>query len=358
MQLVLSAGLAALVCAAPAAEGGEPTAGAKPDVVAAKETPKPPPKGAISLTVGKPPKPAESEGLLPRLPESSRTCVMAAMIIQREQGSLEDPEAGRKKAAEAVVAIKKVQTEMARDKYFAKLPSALAPELSGKSGNPCHYFLYVPEDYDPSRKYPVLLFLHGAGGNLRICFYTVMRCAKEHKFIAVAPTYKDGQFWTKQGSQFALKTLEKVRERYSIDPKRVVVGGISNGAVGAWAISEAHRDKFSGVISLSGAFAGGRPLKFTKGPPLYITHGGRDGVIPVGLSRAAFKVLKARKGTVYRELPQGGHLVTFFQPEKTLGAALKWFEKLTAPPKPQETKTGAAPPTVNPGATAVKTTGG
>jgi predicted esterase len=317
-----------LASTAVGAEGGKPPI--DDPVISTREVPKPPPTGAVSLTIGKPPEVKDVAELLPQPSESSMTCVMAAMIIQREQGSPEDPDAGRKKASAAVAAIKKVQAEMAKDKTFSKLPSALAPELSGKVADPCHYFLYVPEDYDPERKYPLLLFLHGAGGNLRICFYTLARCARKHKVIAVAPTYRDGQWWTKGGTKFALGVLDKVRERYSVDPKRIAVGGVSNGAVGAWAISERNRRKFSGVICLSGAFNGGKPVTYAEGPPLYITHGGRDGVIPVSLSRAAFKVLKARKGTVYRELREGGHLVALLRPEETLGAALEWFAGVTA----------------------------
>jgi pimeloyl-ACP methyl ester carboxylesterase len=319
-RILLTAALAGGLAAA-AARG---SFGAEtPPAAAPGEDPKREPTGVLSVTLGEAPAEDPAAKLPPAFSEGELAGLMAAMVTRGE-----NPQDGDAKAAEAARTVKEAYAAMAKDAAFAKLPCALEPALSGRQKPPCHYYLYVPEGYQADREYPALLFLHGAGGNLRCGLYLSVEHARRHGVILICPTFRNGEWWTEEGTAFAMRALDDVAKRYRVNAKAVGIAGVSNGAIGAWVISEKLKEKFCAVISVSGAFNGAKPVPAGKGPPVYIVHGARDAVISPELSRAAYAVLKERPGTVLKELPEAGHLAALVKSKEVNEDAYAWFEKL------------------------------
>ncbi len=101
------------------------------------------------------------------------------------------------------------------------------------------YVIIVPEDYDPSRRYPVAFYLHGGvsrpdpgPGGTWWRNYDVMN---GHDRIAVVPLSWNESFWW-QASQVdnLADILSDVKRTYNVDENRVVVFGSSDGGTGAY----------------------------------------------------------------------------------------------------------------------------
>lgn len=143
------------------------------------------------------------------------------------------------------------------------------------------YTVYVPPDYDPSRRYPLLIMMHGGSSNGNLFLGVVLgnnmdwQTYSQHlwddytprwspDWIVVAPDGFGQVLWRWMGEQDVLDVLDDVQRHYSVDPDRIVLGGLSNGGLGAYAIGMRHAWRFSMVLAIAGApswvqYAGGSP---------------------------------------------------------------------------------------------------
>ncbi|WP_437230526.1 alpha/beta hydrolase-fold protein [Planctomicrobium sp. SH661] len=128
------------------------------------------------------------------------------------------------------------------------------------------YTVFVPKQYDASRKWPVALFLHGAGekgtdGKLPLAGLLAVALEKspETPFIAVFPQCEDqtsraltGWLADSSDGQRAMKILDAVEREFSVDPDHRMLIGWSMGGYGAWSQAAAHPEKWSSVLILAG----------------------------------------------------------------------------------------------------------
>ena len=100
---------------------------------------------------------------------------------------------------------------------------------------PSEYFLHVPDSYDPSVPIPLVIALHGTGGDgqswLDQC--AVRSTADDRGFIVASPSAWDEhlQFGYDQHgeNEFMETMIEEISECYSIDPTRRYMFGFSQG---------------------------------------------------------------------------------------------------------------------------------
>lgn len=172
------------------------------------------------------------------------------------------------------------------------------------------YCVYIPSGYDagapphPSKKYPVLYFLHGLGDNEQTLFnsggWTVLDdLRKQHRmgdFLIVAPEgrrsfYVNSADGTERYSDFFLQEfMPQIERKYRVRADRAgrAISGISMGGYGALRLGFAHPELFSAVSAQSAALitespkqidaasGSGSPLPSVLGPvfgkPIDVAH--------------------------------------------------------------------------------------
>ncbi|MGE5191023.1 MAG: alpha/beta hydrolase-fold protein [Deltaproteobacteria bacterium] len=184
------------------------------------------------------------------------------------------------------------------------------------------YMVFVPRGYTPARKWPVILFLHGAGerGNdgvlpTQVGLGPLIRLREaSFPFVVVFPQAEEmhgrllkGWLRDTADTQRALKILEQVEKDFSIDTKREILTGWSMGGFGAWDLAAAFPERWHAVVPVSGGGeeAWGEPL---KNVPLWAWHGAKDKMVPPERSQKMIAAVKAAGGQPrYSEPADGDH---------------------------------------------------
>jgi len=198
------------------------------------------------------------------------------------------------------------------------------------------YSVYVPRDWNPSKSWPVILFLHGAGergsDGLRSTQIGVAAAIRHNPelvpAIAVFPQVPLDQNWLAPNDAIAMAALEHAIREFHGDRDRVYLAGLSMGGYGAYHLAMAHPDTFAAMVVVCGGIlpqktttsvaqsplsAGSEdPYAFTahaiRHIPIRIFHGGADPVIPPEESRRLAADLEREGADVrYVEYEGVGH---------------------------------------------------
>jgi predicted peptidase len=215
-------------------------------------------------------------------------------------------------------------------------------EFTDAAGDKLLYRLLKPKGYDPKQKYPLVVFLHGAGergadnavqlvhgmadfASDKImesypAFVIAPQCPESLQWVEVPWTLDEHQM-PKEPSTPLRQTLELVAalpKEFSIDPARLYITGLSMGGFGVWDAIQRHPDLFAAAAPVcSGGDAS--LAKAIKEVPVWVFHGDADGVVKVRRSRDMIAALKAAGGAPkYTEYPGVGHdswTATYRDPE-------------------------------------------
>ena len=238
------------------------------------------------------------------------------------------------------VTVDKVMRTIRTGMAYDKQPVGVLPSQSIQvKGRTYSYGLFVPQGYDPSISYALILCLHGAGFNGDSYLDRWVPRLTEG-YILVCPTISMGAWWTREGEELVMATFHRVMSQYHIDPDRVFLTGMSNGGIGAWIIGMHHAALFAGIAPMaSGIDKVLYPfLDNLKQSSVYIIHGRQDQIMPVWLSRDLVNEMNARNITyVYREHTlshphAGGH----FFPREELPGLVEWFDQQRRNPVPRQ----------------------
>ena len=208
--------------------------------------------------------------------------------------------------------------------------TAPRPALTRVSAGGHHggFALYVPEDYDEQRAWPVIVALHGGSGNGRDFLWTWVRDAKRTGHVLVAPTAVDST-WGEVDELGVLEILTWMRGRYHLAADRVLLTGLSDGGTFTLVYGLAHPETFRALAPACGVF---HPINFANGNleraravPIYLVHGAQDFLFPVSLAQMTRDTLAAAGADlVYRELPELSHTY----PRSENPAILDWFARV------------------------------
>ena len=208
-------------------------------------------------------------------------------------------------------------------------PAAAEPPAAGLQplglDEPRDGLLYVPAGYERGRAAPLVLMLHGAGGDPRGGLDPFLRLADDHGLVLVAPASR-GRTWDRVLGGYGPdvrtvgRALARSFSRVDADRSRLAVAGFSDGASYALSLGMANGDLFTHVIAFSPGFTA--PGSRRGRPRLFVTHGVHDDVLPI--STTSRRILRDARSdgydVRYREF-DGGHLV----PGELAGEAVRWF---------------------------------
>jgi len=222
--------------------------------------------------------------------------------------------------------------------YGSQAVGMLPDEQVLVHGRAYRYSLSIPQSYEPTRDYALVVCLHGAGFTGE-AYLDRWKSRLGEGYILACPTYPAGAWFTRRAEDLVLATVQSVQQRYRIDPNRIFLSGMSNGGIGAWLIGMHHAPLFAGLAPMaSGIDDVLFPfLENLRTTPTYIIHGSQDQVMPVELSRKLAGELKnLGYPFIYREHDRthamaGGH----FFPREELPDLVKWFDNQRRTPVPK-----------------------
>jgi phospholipase/carboxylesterase len=191
------------------------------------------------------------------------------------------------------------------------------------------FSLYVPETYTPDRPWPVVFALHGGSGHGRAFLWTWLRDARAHGAILVAPTAL-GDSWAMNGrdddTPNLARILDYVRQRWTIDPARILLTGMSDGGTFSLVSGLEPSSPFTHLAPVAATF---HPMVAEmadpdrlRGLPIFWTHGALDWLFPVSVGREANSALsEAGAKVTYREFDDLAHTY----PREVNPAILDWL---------------------------------
>ncbi len=226
--------------------------------------------------------------------------------------------------------------------YVAKLLAQMKPpvETAEPPGNSTHcyelevpaagsspavrYLVALPPEYDPHRRYPTILTLHGAevAAERQIDWWAGpwsekagmrMGQASRYGYIVVAPEWTSDhqrryQYSAREHAA-VLNCLRDAYRRFSIDTDRVFLSGHSIGGDAAWDMGLAHPDLWAGVIPIAGAADKYCSLYWenAESVPFYFVCGELDGARMVRNARDLDRYLKRGYNATVVEYLGRGH---------------------------------------------------
>jgi predicted peptidase len=233
------------------------------------------------------------------------------------------------------------------------IPLALAPQGAARkadtgfldrtvklSNASYKYQVFLPDQWSPKQKWPIILFLHGAGERgsdglleTQVGIATAVRKDRARfPAVIVMPQCSTDHWWTEPAmEEIAMATLSAASREFKGDSRRTYLTGLSMGGYGSWALAVKYPGRFAAIIAICGGIVLPEHLRqmhpnldkaaFPDDPksyaqvaakiaktPVWIFHGGDDPIVPVDGSRKLNDALKAAGDDVrYTEYPGVGH---------------------------------------------------
>ncbi len=188
------------------------------------------------------------------------------------------------------------------------------------------YLLSLPEGYDAdtAKKWPLVLFLHGAGergSNLETVKVhgppKLIAAGQKFPAIVVSPQVEANEIWNAHGVKALADELIKT---YRIDTDRVYLTGMSMGGLGTWETAMTYPETFAAIAPICGD-AGVRWLlngRLAK-TPCWIFHGAKDTVVTPAFSEKMYQALTKAKApvkiTIYPDAQHDSWTATYANPE-------------------------------------------
>lgn len=206
-----------------------------------------------------------------------------------------------------------------------------ARTFAGADGGTLNYRLLKPRNYDAAQKYPLVLFLHGAGergadnaAQLKYgaplflkpdvrekyaCFVVAPQCPAEQKWADIdwssdTPTQPER---VSAPMGLTLAAIEALQKEFSIDADRLYVTGLSMGGYGTWDLITRFPAKWAAAAPICG---GGDKAKaaLAKAVPVWAFHGVEDPAVKLARTVEMIDAIKAAGGNaLFSEYPYLAH---------------------------------------------------
>lgn len=224
-------------------------------------------------------------------------------------------------------AVRPVYEEMEQRPNYAQMCHAIpytANDLFGLGTGSGHLF-FTPGP--PRRK--LLLFLHGAMGNLQ-CYTSYWQTfAEQHGYTVVCPTFGFGFWWRPGGTETAAAAWQYAHNQLGVAPGGALLVGLSNGATGAVRLTMAHPEMVEQLVLISPVLepdlvGSHRFAQSLQRPPL-ILEGDQDvNVTPAEVEPGVAAMQQAGLQPRYVLLPGHDHFLLF----TARSSVFDWLEKL------------------------------
>ena len=159
------------------------------------------------------------------------------------------------------------------------------------------YLLYTPKNYNKNEKFPLLVFLHGAGergDDVTVAGrhgpFKYAKEGKEYPFVMVAPQCKQDKYWGNYLESLNV-FLDEIIKEFNIDESRIYLTGLSMGGTGTWHWLMANPERFAAAAPVCGTGICWYACRIAH-KPIWVTHGTADTTVPFDESERMVEFLK------------------------------------------------------------------
>jgi len=244
----------------------------------------------------------------------------------------------------ALAAVALVLNSAAQADDLPKNQTAKNAKLTITKSVELDYLLFTPKDYneDKSKKWPLMVFLHGAGErgtNLtKVAVHgppKIVIKRDDFPFVLVSPQCPEGGRWEREA---VIALVDEAIEKYRVDPDRVYLTGLSMGGFGTWSTATAYPERFAAVAPICGGGNVVDVLLPKKGAesalktlPIWAFHGAKDPTVKLEESQRMVDAFKRAgnndvKLTIYPEAQHDSWTETYNNEE-----LYTWFLEHTRP---------------------------
>jgi predicted peptidase len=227
-----------------------------------------------------------------------------------------------------------------------------------QAGDTLPYRILLPENYDASKKYPLIIFLHGRGESGTdnekqlthgAKLFTADSNRRNYPAIVVFPQCPVNSYWSNvqmvaEGSKSAARTFYFTKEgettvamkmvmaltgnlftRFKIQENQVYVMGLSMGGMGTFELVRRMPNTFAAAIPICGGANPATAGSLTR-TSWWVFHGGKDDVVLPKYSEEMVKAMKRyRVPVTFTLFPDANH--NSWDPAFAQPGLLKWLFK-------------------------------
>ncbi len=137
------------------------------------------------------------------------------------------------------------------------------------------FWAYVPDGYNADHPYGLITWLHPGGDTMEAKILESWKPVCDARgLILVSPKAAKLRGWNPNELEFVKDTLERMQQRYPIDPQRVVVHGHQSSAPVAYKLAFENREIIRGVVTTGGALETRPPENRPEYPLQFCIFGG------------------------------------------------------------------------------------
>ncbi|MDR3627318.1 MAG: prolyl oligopeptidase family serine peptidase [Ignavibacteriaceae bacterium] len=291
-------------------------------------------KGDILAEVNKIIKSAPDKSV--RNPEASLHRMLADMILFKLGNNLQNPDSAKfATICSPIMEFEESKTnQQIRPGGFVRLAY-----IDDIDNTPQFCLCFIPFNYDPAKKWPMAVFLHGYIPNIPEYEQIPYMDSRHYEIsdtqnvIFIEPFGRGDAGYTGIGERDVLKCIDLAKQTLSVDEDRVYLMGQSMGGYGTWNVATRHPELFAAISPMLGG--GDYHVSFPKeklekmsgwqtflqdkssstaqlesllNMPILVSHGDQDQSVDVNLSRYIVRMLQRWNYNVrYIEVPGMGH---------------------------------------------------
>ena len=184
------------------------------------------------------------------------------------------------------------------------------------------YVLFVPEDYDPTRRYPVRVYLHGGVSRPRRADADWWRnndgYARSDSLVVFPESWADSIWWESSQVENLAGMLNDIKRRYNVDENAVYMLGISDGATAVFYHAFKATTPWAAFLSFNGhplvlanpatGVEGQMYVTNLRNSPFFVINGGQDRLYPVDAVVPFLRLfVDAGVRVDFRPQPEAGH---------------------------------------------------
>jgi dipeptidyl aminopeptidase/acylaminoacyl peptidase len=208
-----------------------------------------------------------------------------------------------------------LDTSLTKGPYAERITGSFVKATSNQGLN---YQLYGNPKWDSTKRYPLVIWLHGSGqsGSDNVAqmggptkTFTDAEHQDRNPCFMLSPQCPDSNIgWNKQVADHLMAAIADLMVKLPIDPKRLYLTGSSMGGFGCFNLAMKYPTVFAAVVPLCGG-SDPKNAEALKQVPIWAFHGDKDDMVPVERTRNVMQAIVSAGGKLskYDELVGAGH---------------------------------------------------